>query len=60
MTFLSEDVDAVAGVGGVSRTALVFSVFRFPNSLSAIACTAVFSFLPSDALSGACMLRSIS
>ena len=48
-----------AGAASRGRTALVFSVLRFGISLSAMAWSAVLSFWPSDALSGARVLRSI-
>ena len=44
---------ALPGAASGGTTALVFSVFRFGISLSAMACSAVLSFWPSASLSGA-------
>jgi hypothetical protein len=49
----------LAGAPSGGRTARVFSVLRFRTSLSAMACSAVLSFWPSDSLSGARVLRSM-
>ena len=49
---------AVGGAFG-SSTALVFSVFRRRTNLSAIACTAVLSVLPSASFRGARMAASM-
>ena len=49
----------LAGAASSGRMALLFSVLRFGISLSAMACSAVLSCWPSEALSGARVLRSI-
>jgi hypothetical protein len=52
-------VSGLSGAASCGRTALVFSVVRFHDKRSAMAWIAVFSFWPSDWLSGACVLRSM-